>query len=91
MVNIYPQNVPLHVDISDHTVGTYAASDPDLATHEHGELIYSFDSGNSDGCFTIDPVSAVVKVACYLDYDTSPTSYNLDILVNNHLICSLYS
>ena len=54
-------------------VGSVSAADPD-----DGEIIYSIDSGNGDGKFSIDSSTGQITVAGILDYDTTP-SYTLTV------------
>ncbi|CAD5114116.1 DgyrCDS3263 [Dimorphilus gyrociliatus] len=57
-----------------------SSSDPDGNTHPHGKRVYSIQSGNTGGAFSIDPDSGLISVATTLNRETV-ASYSLGIRI----------
>ena len=63
----------------------YDADATDLDLGDGGDLRYSIMDGNpNDVKFLIDPVTGVVTTGSYLDYDTLPNVYHLNISVTDN-------
>lgn len=66
------ENVPVNTSIEK-----FLAVDIDLSGTPNADVVYDITSGNDDGCFRVDPNSAILYVNETLDYDIGKTEYNL--------------